>query len=639
MLRALSIVIAVAVSACGDEPTVCESETLPLRTALHCEDELRAQAARPLDASLPGAITVKTIIDRANGDSLTFQDTTAYPLHGRFATEHLNWPPGAPFVDQYFSPSRRFLLGSVTYYEEPDVFAYELAPYDTANAVMITTAYRAIAKATYFGKRLAFHASSEEQRAVARELAKDIRVITTEELWAGITYQPLNLGETYARVRVLTAEQLATTYVSPREIAVLDRVPNDISVVAAVVTDQFQTPLSHVNVLSQQRGTPNMALDGAAARFSPLEGRWVRLTTRAFDWDVAEVTAEQAEAWWQLHRPPAAVIPAPDYTVTALLDIDDVGLDDISAIGGKAAHYAGLRDIGAAVQIRDAMAIPVAFYRQFLVGNGFDQRIAAMLADPRFRADGSARRMMLDQLRADMIAAPVDPAALAAIEAYLTEHFPATRMKFRSSTNAEDLARHSGAGLYESKSGQVGDPQRPVDVALKTVWASVWNVRAFEERDYAGIDHVNVAMAILANPSFPDEDANGVAITANLYDPAAGGEDALFINAQVGEISVVQPDPGVTSDSLMYYHFHIGQPATYYARSSLNGGAPVLSRRELFELGQALVAVREHFARTYDPPAGYGRLPMDVEWKLLDDGTGARRVWIKQARPFPGRGR
>ncbi|MGE0549245.1 MAG: PEP/pyruvate-binding domain-containing protein [Kofleriaceae bacterium] len=636
---AFIVAVITATSACGDQTSVCETGTLAARTELRCEQELRAQAARPLDASLPGAITIKTIVDRANGDSLTFQDTGSYPLHRSFAVDHLGWPAGAPFLDQYFAPQRRFLLGSLTYYEEPGVFAYELAPYDTADAEMIATAFRSIAASTYFGDQLVFHPTSEEQVALAKQLPADIATITTEQLWRGITYQPLNLGETYARVRVVTAEQLETTYVSPREIAVLDRVPNDLSVVAAVVTDEFQTPLSHINVLSQQRGTPNMGLDGAAERFTAFEGRWVRLTVRAFDWEVVEVSADEAEAWWQAHRPPPAEIPAPDYTVTTVLDIDTVGVDDIPAIGGKAAHYGALRDIGSMVHIRPALAIPMAFYRQFIVGNGFDSRIAAMLADPGFRGDGNVRRTMLDQLRADMLAAPVDASALAAIESYLVENFPDTRMKFRSSTNAEDLARHTGAGLYDSKSGEVGDPERPIDVALKTVWASVWNVRAFEERDYAGIDHLNVAMGVLANPSFSDEDANGVAITANVYDPQPGGEDALFVNAQVGEESVVQPEPGATADSLMYYHFHVGQPATYYTRSNLNAGQPVLSRSELFELGEALRAIRNHFSAIYQPPAGYGRLPMDVEWKVVDDGTGVRRVWIKQARPFPGRGR
>jgi phosphoenolpyruvate synthase/pyruvate phosphate dikinase len=219
--------------------------------------------------------------------------------------------------------------------------------------------------------------------------------------------------------------------------------------------------------------------------------------------------------------------------------------------------------------------------------------------------------------------------------ARLDADFPATRMKFRSSTNAEDLERHTGAGLYDSKAGQAHDPNAPVDVALRVVWASTWNFRAFEEREYAGIDHTKVAMAVLVNPSYQDEDANGVAITANIYDPAPGGEDAFYVNAQVGEESVVQPDPSVVADQLMYYWFHNGQPATYYAHSTLvPAGQTVLTRAQLFDLGRQLAALREHFAAFYTPPEGYGRLPMDVEWKLVGD-----EIWIKQARPYPGRGR
>lgn len=641
MFRLLTSTCLMLVAACGDNLVAprCEQERLPFRSELRCADELAAQGARPLDASLPGAVTVKTIIDRADDDAVYFQDTQRYPVHRAFAIAHLGWPPGAPFVDQYVSPGRRFLLGAVTHYEEPDVIAYELAPYDTATAEMITASYRALADAAWFGERLRFHPTSEEQLALATGLS--IPVITTDDLWADITYQPLNLGETYARVHLLTAAELATTYVSPRELVVLDRVPNDLTVVAGVVTEELQTPLSHVNVLSQQRGTPNMGLRGARARFAALDGRWVRLTVGAFDWQVAEVTADEAEAWWQTHRPPPTDVTTPDYAVTTILDIDDVGPADVAVVGGKAANYGRLRDLaagGAPVKVRDALAVPVHYYRQFLTGNGFDARIDAMLADPGFRGDGDVRRQMLDALRADMLAAPVDPAALATIEAALTRDFPATRMKFRSSTNAEDLARHTGAGLYDSRSGQVGDPLRPVDLALKTVWASVWNLRAFEERDYVGIDHHRVAMAVLATPSFPDELANGVAITANIYDPSPGGEDGFFINAQLGEASVVQPAPGVTADSLLYYHFHVGQPATYYTRSNLiPPGTTVLGRAELFELGRALDAIRTGFADDYAPPPGYGELPMDVEWKL-DDSTGTRAIWIKQARPFPGRG-
>jgi hypothetical protein len=631
---------AVAAGGCGDAPAACDPVRLPFRHELGCAGELAAQGARPLDASLPGATTVKTVVDRGDGDTVYFQDTVAYPVHRAFALAHLGWPPGAPFVDQYLSPGRRFVLGAVTHYEEPDVVAYELAPYDTAGVELIESSYRRIAAAMYTGDALRFHPTSEEQLALAGQLA--IPVITTDELWAGITYQPLNLGETYARVRLVTAAELASTYVSPRELVVLDRVPDDLTVVAGVVTEALQTPLSHVNVLSQQRGTPNMGLRGARARFAPLDGRWVRLTVRAFDWEVAEVTAEEADAWFATHRPPPTEVPPPDYGVTEILDLDEVGLDDVGAVGGKAAGYGRLRELaaasGGALRVRDGLAIPVVYYRRFLTGNGFDARIAAMLADPGFRGDGAVRRQMLDALRADMVAAPVDAADLATIEAAVERDFPATRMKFRSSTNAEDLARHTGAGLYDSRAGQVGDPAYPVALAVKTVWASVWNARAFEERDYAGIVHADVAMALLVTPSFPDEAANGVAITANIYDPAPGGEDAFFINAQLGEASVVAPPPGVTVDALLYYHFHIGQPATYYTRSNLTApGQTVLTRAELFDLGNALAAIRDGFARDHAPPPGYGALPMDVEWKLQAEG-GTRAIWIKQARPYPGRG-
>jgi pyruvate, water dikinase len=638
--RVLHLAVAVAVlTACEDELPTCEDAALPSRAELRCESEFLAQASRPLDASLPGARTIKTVIDRALQEAVHFMDTTTYPLHSTFAVEHLGFQPGSPFVDQYFLPQRRFLLGAVTHYEEPDIWAYELAPYDTASPEMIRQAFQRLSSAAYFGDRLRFHPTSQEQLERAAELSELVPVVTTEEIYAGTSYQPLNLGETYAQVHVLTAEELTTTYVGPRELVVLDRVPNDLSIVAAVITEEFQTPLSHVNVLSQQRGTPNMGLRGASAALGAFQGQWVRLEVRPFDWSVAPATPEEAEEWWSAHRPTPARIPAPDYSVTGILDIDAVGLADISAVGGKAAHYGELRDIPQDVRVRDALAIPVFYYRQFLEQNGFISEIAAMLQDPAFRGDGNVRRNRLKTLRKRMEGAPLDLSFLATLEARLQADFPDTRMKFRSSTNAEDLAIHSGAGLYDSKAGQVGDPEDPVANALRKVWASTWNFAAFEEREYAGIDQAQVAMAILVNPSYQDEVANGVAITANLYDPAPGGEDAFYVNAQVGEASVVQPEPSVRADQLMYYHSHPGNPATYYQHSSLVGpGQTVLSRAELFELGTALAALRQHFASRYEPPAPYAHLPMDVEWKLATDEQGVSHIWIKQARPYPGRG-
>ena len=73
---------------------------------------------------------------------------------------------------------------------------------------------------------------------------------------------------------------------------------------------------------------------------------------------------------------------------------------------------------------------------------------------------------------------------------------------------------------------------------IKQVWASLWNFRAFEERDFYRIDHFKAAMGVLVHPNFDDEKANGVAITRNIYDPNWPG---LYVNAQVGEALITNP--------------------------------------------------------------------------------------------------
>lgn len=208
-------------------------------------------------------------------------------------------------------------------------------------------------------------------------------------------------------------------------------------------------------------------------------------------------------------------------------------------------------------------------------------------------------------------------------------------MRYRSSTNAEDLDGFTGAGLYTSKSGGPDDIEETVD-AIREVWASVWSLRAFEERSYRSIDHRAVGMAMLVHRSFPDEDSNGVALTANPFDQS-GLEPAFFVNVQVGETSVVQPPPGVTTESFLYYHDRPDQPVTFISRSSLvANGQTVLTTAQTRELGQALARLRAFFTPLYAPRAGdaYVWWAMDVEFKFDTTPGEAQRLYIKQARPY-----
>lgn len=650
------------VGAAGDRMWECLFETAPTAPdalpQLGCVRDFEALASKALNTSTPGARSVKTIIDTEDDGRLYFQNSELYPIHHQFATAHLSVANGLPPVPdltafnstQYSDPLRRFILGAVTHYEGPDLWVYEIAPNDRAAAQMIELAYHTIAENAFFGDRLLFHATSVTVASAAAELSDAVAEIATDDLYEGVDYQPLNLAESYGRLRFLTAAELDTEYVTFRDVVVLDRVPNDISVTMGIITSEFQTPLAHINVLSQNRGTPNMALRGAYddPALRALEGKWVRIEVGGFDYMVEEVTKEQADSWWQENRPAEVQVPGADLSVMDLRAVtdtvsyaeDDPGAVKLAAIkegtrafGGKAANFGALARVEG-ITVPRAFAVPIHYYFQFMEQNGFDTRVDAMLADPMFQDDPEVRDSELEQLRDDMKVAPVDANFERLLLDKIAADYPVgLRMRFRSSTNAEDLDGFTGAGLYTSKSGDPNDPLYPVLDAVRKVWASVWFFRAFEERSYRSIDHTAVGMALLVHRSFPEEEANGVALTDNPFDKT-GADPAFYVNVQYGDESVVLPPPGITTDQFLYYYFQNGQPTRYLSHSNLGAaGETVMSRAQVHELGEALAAVRDYFSPIYGSgPAQWWA--MDVEFKLDGEPGEPEVLYLKQARPF-----
>jgi pyruvate, water dikinase len=331
-----------------------------------CRGDFDALASQPLDASLPGARSGKVILDLYDGDKLYFQNSNRYPIHYEFAKAHLDQQTSpllrvgtiADFNPQYTLPEseRRFLLGAVTYYETPNVWALEMAPYDTATPALIEKLFRSVQARAYYGAELKFHPTSDGVQDRAAELSPDVPVMTSAELYANIDYQPLNLGEAVGPIRFVRSTDLETVYLTSRDIVVLDGVPNDIAPVAGIITEEFQTPLAHINVLMRARGRPNMSLRGARSHPSLAglaDGDLVRLSVGAFEFEVQRVSIEESNAWWEAHRPSPVTVPSPDLSVTDLRDIEQVTEHSdespyvtreavqqaIRAFGGKAANY------------------------------------------------------------------------------------------------------------------------------------------------------------------------------------------------------------------------------------------------------------------------------------------------------------
>src|SRR5688572_16809301 len=76
-----------------------------------CRSDFDLLASEPLDTSLPGARSVKVLLDQADGNALYFQNSQKFPIHHQFAFGHLSGQ-GRPFVPslsefnrtEYYSP-------------------------------------------------------------------------------------------------------------------------------------------------------------------------------------------------------------------------------------------------------------------------------------------------------------------------------------------------------------------------------------------------------------------------------------------------------------------------------------------------------------------------------------------------------
>ena len=469
-------------------------------------------------------------------------------------------------------------------------------------------------------------AMARYEREKASYDASRIPVYLDRDLSEGSVFRAMNAAVGYGFLRVFDGGERPTF----RDVAILRRLPNELSAVAGVITLERQTPLSHVNLRAVQDGVPNAwigtALDDPA--IAGLIGKYVRFEVTADPggtYSIAEATAEQVASHHEGRRPAAPQTPVRDLSVTDYRDLDDIGFGDADAFGVKATNLAVLRTLGLAdVEVPDGYALPFHFYDAFMKHNGFYDDIDAMLADADFRASIATRDAELKKLRRRIENGAV-PAWMATSLAALHALFPTgTAVRCRSSSNNEDLPGFSGAGLYDSYTHH--PTEGDLSKSVQQVFASLWNLRAFEEREFHRVDHQAAAMGVLLHPNFSDEQANGVAVSD---DPIYGAADAYYVNAQVGEELVTNPSAFAVPEELL-----LGDGEDYAVnvvrRSNLLADdARVLSAAHIATLHGALGSIHTRFETLYDI-AEDAEFSMEIEFKV----TAANKLAIKQARPW-----
>lgn len=642
----------------ANECTMLRERTIGNRArALRTHSDFAALAAGGTELATE---SVKIIIDVVQGGRAHLLSALAWPLHYTFVREVIEQKPALDRCDlaennefnrgwsdfsvtEYFATTgRSYFLGTLVKHGATGHKTIEFTPGDEILGADMRDSFFKMASHTLTPPNWLLRPQDSNQINKISPYEGELPLLPTNAPFSDLIYQPLTQGEGFGVLTFVPASELESTALGSQTILVTDDVPNDIPLTGGLITQAFQTPLAHVNVLSQNRGTPNMALRDVLddERISSNLGKMVRLVVEGDDFSIEEAEASEAQAFWDARRPSGNLqVPRLDTSVRELVDLKDASLDSIPIIGAKASQLAELYRVEhvapslcASVQRfsppEKAFAIPVVHFLEHFEASGAKDLLTEVSAGDDFQGDPLTRAAELQRVRELILEHPVDAQLLANLEDAIEERFGNSRVRLRSSSNAEDLPGFNGAGLYESVSAELGDESRLVEDALRTVWASVMSARAYDERQLALIDHEAVSMGVLVHPAFPEEQVNGVGVSRNVLDPIRG--DMYYLNVQAGEASVTNPAPGVITEELTYQWPPRTPRLAYSSDSSLTGGERVLSASEVDAVACALYNIHFHFVPLLNPEGEDPWFAMEIEFKL--NGR-SRDLVVKQARP------
>ncbi len=325
---------------------------------------------------------------------------------------------------------------------------------------------------------------------------------------------------------------------------------------------------------------------------------------------------------------------------------NELGMNDVERVGGKNASLgemiSNLANVG--VQVPNGFATTAQAFRDFLEQSGLNERINNELKDLDVD-DVDLLAATGKKIRQWVIDTPFLPELEKAIEAAYYDLKGDANDEFavavRSSATAEDLPDASFAGQQETFLNVRGLDN--VKLALKEVFASLYNDRAISYRVHQNFEHAEVALSAGVQKMVRSDIASsGVMFT---LDTESGFDDVVFITSAygLGETVVqgsVNPDefytykPNAKAGKPSILRRTLGDKAikmiytgdTDHGKTVETVEVPLEERSrfsitdaEIEELTKQALIIEKHYQR-----------PMDIEW--AKDGSDGR-LYIVQARP------
>lgn len=333
-----------------------------------------------------------------------------------------------------------------------------------------------------------------------------------------------------------------------------------------------------------------------------------------------------------------------------VLDLSEVGADDVSLVGGKCSSLGELFSELTTQGVRavDGFSTTSYAYELLLETDGLRKKLQKLLKgldvndlEELARVGSEARALMLET----PFPKEVESAIFRAYESLGKRIGKKTfEVAVRSSATAEDLPDASFAGQQDTILNVRGEAR--LIEACHQCYASLWTDRAISYRAARDFDHFDLALSIGIQPMVRSDMAcSGVMFT---LDTESGFRDAVVINGAwgLGE-AVVQgmatPDEwiifkptlklgfrpiitrklGVKEVKMVFADDATGTQVRDVVESQRNRYC--LAGFEVLQLAEWACAIEDHYSRRAGKPQ-----PMDIEW-AKDGVTG--ELFILQARP------
>jgi len=601
--------------------------------ALNNKSDYNILCGSPLSQKYGQVKALKVIYD-LESEKIFFINSKYYDYHYEFSCSELNYTHTLDYFNKHnYSQvkTRRFLLANINYYQNLNIFSLEFSPADLITIKQIFKIYKIISTKSFIGNKLHVFINTYKLQKQEKEISLHSKILKPSFLYKKLQYQAINKGKTCGIFKIINSLEEEIDNITERDIIYIKGTPIYIPIVSGVLTDEFQTPLSHLSILGKNRKIPISAYKNISTYKLEIYNKQkvcyqvlsdTFLINKVEDNNIKRIKRREIKLKHNL-------------SVDSLIDISYLKNNAYKYVGNKASNFAILHKISLKNNFKtpeNAFAIPFYYYHKHTNKKPIKQLIDKLLKNKEI--NNKELKTQLKEIRRAIKNAKIDTSLIhnINIKAKREKQFP--RLRFRSSTNAEDTKGFSGAGLYDSKTGIINAKNKTFSSAIKKVWASLWNYRAYKEREYYNIDHKNVFMGILVHRSFPNEHINGVAITKNIYRKNYYG---FILNSQLGNNNVVKPKAGIINEQIICYPqlknslYNNKKAIDIITLSNINKEKLLMNKNEIFNIAQQLnIIKRKIIKRNYNSKSFLNK-GLDIEFKI--DGEN-RQLYFKQVRVY-----